>query len=533
MIGGFMVALPARADTVVATSTYPPADATIYYDSEPNTLQRASDGGLIDFFTSASDAYLYYVTSANGTTWSAPVAIDNDAYGHVTASSYMDASGNVYLVYYLNYNTYLGLKEVEFTYNGSGSWTMGTKYTIDSNSSGVDQDPSILLDNSGTLWVAYNKLVAASTYAVDVSTSTTSGTTWSSPTQVSATSTSNFVPTLALYNQQYPVLAYFNNVTIYSQFYNGSSWSSAVTVDAGSVAASFHIQSIGNNVMYVGARSQYGLLKYSLFNGSTQTWPALTTISASANDTYYPNVVTDGTDAWTLYGHYNGSTNNYDIYERKWNGASWDATGTPLTTTGNNNAYPQVPQTISSGSSIPYVYMSGAASPYTIYYNSFAPGPLVVGATGTGSWTVPAGVTSVKIELWGGGGGGGYVYGGGAGAYVSTSSVPVTPGSTITYTIAGGGPGGATTAVAGGTGYRNGGAGPGSSNRSGSGGGGSSDVTNGTWIYIASGGGGSGRTAGGAATSNVGGAGAPPHGSTTITAAAVHPLVRLATELHR
>ena len=35
--------------------------------------------------------------------------------------------------------------------------------------------------------------------------------------------------------------------------------------------------------------------------------------------------------------------------------------------------------------------------------------------TTSGPWTVPAGVTSVKVEVWGGGGGGGGAYSGGAG----------------------------------------------------------------------------------------------------------------------
>ena len=70
----------------------------------------------------------------------------------------------------------------------------------------------------------------------------------------------------------------------------------------------------------------------------------------------------------------------------------------------------------------------------------------VVTSTGTGSWTVPAGVTSVQIELWGGGGGGvsgggGADIGGGAGAYVIETGLAVTPGASITYNIATGGGG--------------------------------------------------------------------------------------------
>jgi len=66
----------------------------------------------------------------------------------------------------------------------------------------------------------------------------------------------------------------------------------------------------------------------------------------------------------------------------------------------------------------------------------------------TSPWTVPAGVTSIKVEVWGGGGGGGAVRsstfgtngggGGGGGAY-NASTFSVTPGHTFTITVGAGG----------------------------------------------------------------------------------------------
>ncbi|RTK96716.1 MAG: hypothetical protein EKK64_03145, partial [Neisseriaceae bacterium] len=67
--------------------------------------------------------------------------------------------------------------------------------------------------------------------------------------------------------------------------------------------------------------------------------------------------------------------------------------------------------------------------------------------SGSGNWTVPAGITSVQIELWGGGGGGGSggagsgangASGGGGGAYCK-KTLTVTPGQTISYTVGSGG----------------------------------------------------------------------------------------------
>jgi hypothetical protein len=64
---------------------------------------------------------------------------------------------------------------------------------------------------------------------------------------------------------------------------------------------------------------------------------------------------------------------------------------------------------------------------------------------GTYSFTVPAGVTSLKIEAWGGGAGGpasagpSYRRGGGGGAYAGESAYTVVPGTSYTVTVGAGG----------------------------------------------------------------------------------------------
>lgn len=53
------------------------------------------------------------------------------------------------------------------------------------------------------------------------------------------------------------------------------------------------------------------------------------------------------------------------------------------------------------------------------------------------TWTVPTGVTSVKIDVWGEGGGGAYVYGtGGAAGTFNTATLTVTPGQVISAVYA-------------------------------------------------------------------------------------------------
>ena len=79
--------------------------------------------------------------------------------------------------------------------------------------------------------------------------------------------------------------------------------------------------------------------------------------------------------------------------------------------------------------------------------------------TGNSNWTVPAGVSSISVKLWGGGGGGGsakcsyttsggiYTHGGagggGGGAFASHPSLTVTPGENLTIVVGSGGAAGA------------------------------------------------------------------------------------------
>ncbi len=67
--------------------------------------------------------------------------------------------------------------------------------------------------------------------------------------------------------------------------------------------------------------------------------------------------------------------------------------------------------------------------------------------TGSGTFVVPAGVTTVQVEAWGGGGAGGGTNasanrgggGGAGGSYTNNTSVAVTPGASITVTVGAGG----------------------------------------------------------------------------------------------
>jgi hypothetical protein len=66
------------------------------------------------------------------------------------------------------------------------------------------------------------------------------------------------------------------------------------------------------------------------------------------------------------------------------------------------------------------------------------------------TWTVPAGVTKILVEVWGAGAGGNVLAGGGAGGYVK-AHFTVNPGDVINYTTGDGGAGSTTTTATSGT----------------------------------------------------------------------------------
>jgi hypothetical protein len=102
---------------------------------------------------------------------------------------------------------------------------------------------------------------------------------------------------------------------------------------------------------------------------------------------------------------------------------------------------------------------NGAGTSYGQIF-SFKTKGYVLLSSGTGTWTVPSGVTEVKIACWGGGGGGSGKNanrgsGGGGGAY-SSSTISTTPGDVYNYSIGNGGAGSVASNSGGDTNFGNG-----------------------------------------------------------------------------
>lgn len=90
----------------------------------------------------------------------------------------------------------------------------------------------------------------------------------------------------------------------------------------------------------------------------------------------------------------------------------------------------------------------------SLFIVSFSQGQTTTPFTTSGTWTCPAGVTSIQVEAYGAGGGGGYGGttvnkqgggGGGGGGYSKNTSITVIPGTTYTITVGTAGAGGSTS----------------------------------------------------------------------------------------
>lgn len=155
---------------------------------------------------------------------------------------------------------------------------------------------------------------------------------------------------------------------------------------------------------------------------------------------------------------FNTSTNEFQI----WNGSAWVNTG--ITTV----ATPTADGLMSSADKSKLDGIADNANNYSLpIATASTPGGVMIGSgisidtsgkisvktAGTatyfytsGTYTVPAGVTTVYVSGCGGGAGGGHFYGGGGGESVIRKAISVTPGESIYVTIGSGGAGKPTSA---------------------------------------------------------------------------------------
>lgn len=120
----------------------------------------------------------------------------------------------------------------------------------------------------------------------------------------------------------------------------------------------------------------------------------------------------------------------------------------PVAVTGNTNIGGQLQLAGDPGQNGQVLVSNGSGNPAwadLCQYKNF----VSLTSTAGGTWTVPAGVTKILVEVWGAGGGANTFAGGGGGGYVK-AHFTVAPGDGITYDVGAGGTGaGLATAISG------------------------------------------------------------------------------------
>jgi hypothetical protein len=114
-----------------------------------------------------------------------------------------------------------------------------------------------------------------------------------------------------------------------------------------------------------------------------------------------------------------------------------------LDVAGNVNISGTLMANNSAGTSGQVLTSTGSGLAWTTLGSQMGYKKCKVFTSGNGSFTIPAGVTEVMVEAWGGGSGGSYNCGGTSGGYARTVQ-PVSPGY-ISYAIGKGTPGASTT----------------------------------------------------------------------------------------
>jgi hypothetical protein len=326
---------------------------------QSHQIFKTSDGVFI-MIAFLSTNYFAYKKSTDGVTWSGTwtniVATTNGNFFMFDA--YMDASNNILFSYAVFSGAWI-VNYLKMTYS-SGSWSIGSGYTIKTNLFGVNDSLtglSITKDSSGNVWVAIYKTVRATIHCVYSSNDTGAGS-WTAK-DISAAANINSVCLIPVGSNIWCVVQYSTGVYY---FIYTSSWGTVQTAVASGVTAGvIGVLKIADANIIVAYRTSSGIQTYKF----TTSWAAFGTVSAHAADDIcciqqvngYPCVV---------WQDYNGAA--YEIAYRYYDIGGWGSI-TALTAT-TYNYKPSV--AISDSGNLYVVWYYGSGSPYTIYFQDLS-----------------------------------------------------------------------------------------------------------------------------------------------------------------
>jgi intein/homing endonuclease len=455
-----------------------------------NSVSLSSDG---KYQTAVVYGGYIYTSSDYGATWTERTGAGSRNWNSVSLSS--DGKYQTAVVYrgYIYTSSDYGATWTQNTGAGSRDWT------------------SVSLSSDGK----YQTAVASGPIGDYIYTSSDYGATW---TQRTGAGSRNWNSVSLSSDGKYQTAVVSYGGYIYTSSDYGATW----TQRTGAGSRNWYSVSLSSDgkyqtaVVYGGyiyTSSDYGATWTERTGAGSRNWYS---VSLSSDGKYQTAVVSYGGYIYTSSDYGATWTERTGAGSRSWRSVSLSSDGKYQTAVVDGGY-------IYTSSADSYIFggnvgigTTGPGANLTVSNTYYAPKAYYT-SPGTYSYTVPQGVTSIVVKLWGGGGGAGggdtanrNGGNGGGGAY-AYKVISVTPGETLTVTVGGGGGGGASDVAGsgGGAGGYNGGAAGGNAGGSGTsgaggGGGGRSTIARGATILAVAAGGGGG---GGAGYNSNGGAG--------------------------
>lgn len=396
-----------RAASTVGTSSLATASG--------NTYQRhmlvSSTGTMLAFYDSGGQSpsgLVYSKSTDSGVTWGSPVLVDSGSAGTNDFSVTIDGNNNIYVAINSTDSNTSGIYLIKLTY-ASGSWSVGARQTvvespicIANGGSGVTYSkPTIAITSSGTVWVGLDSVSAN-----DIGTGCL--TIFSATTTYSSSDLSTWASHSLSLSSAFPLPLVAVGKAIFAVW--GASGD--LYTDLNESGTLTKIGSLGGNSNTVSM--SYGLdqihflysatgIQYRTYDIAAGTLSSATTISSSTNDVV-GKILTDSNSVWAVFQQYVGA-NSYNIVYKKFNGTSWDASPTNITTDNLNNTTLNAPGRVGNSSNIPVIWTTGTASPYTIKASTFSSTGTVTDTGNqagfhTGTLTGNSGDVIVKCGTW-------------------------------------------------------------------------------------------------------------------------------------
>ncbi|MFC2156051.1 sialidase family protein, partial [Acidobacteriota bacterium] len=283
---------------------------------------------------------IYYRRSTDfGATWDTIVNISNSTNDSKAPSIAVDDTGNINVAWYDDYSSYV--HEIKFKRSTDSGATWGSTVTV-SNYTGYARRPDIALDSSGNLnlvWTGGNP----GDYEIYFSRSTDNGATWSSFVNISNSSGLSQSPVIAVDSSGNLNTAWYDNSPGNYEIYfsrstdNGTTWSTPVNVSnttATSYAPAIVVDTNGNLcIAWYDKKTNTWQVYFSRSTNNGTTWSTMQNVSNASVACSHPGIAVDSAVNINMVWSKNTWYNEPIIFGRSIdNGANWS---TPLDITNN------------------------------------------------------------------------------------------------------------------------------------------------------------------------------------------------------